>query len=104
MLSASALGSLIYNKRLSVIQANLGKIEDSGTLSSIKRELEADSKAIAEAVISHIKEKMQIQISPADVSVLPGIPVATAGLPSAQTGATTGPGKAQGMTSPGSVK
>lgn len=39
---------------------------------------------IAEAVIHHIQISAQ---------VLPGIPVATAGSPTAQTGATTGPGQ-----------
>jgi hypothetical protein len=39
--------------------------------------------AIAAAVIAHIQTNAQIP---------PGIPVATAGSPTAQTGATTGPG------------
>ena len=41
--------------------------------------------AVAEAVIEHV-------IANAQITVLPGIPVATAGSPSAQTGATTAPG------------
>jgi hypothetical protein len=43
----------------------------------------ADCAAIAEAVIEHFL---------AEAVIAPGIPVATAGSPSAQTGATTGPG------------
>ncbi len=44
---------------------------------------DATALAIAEAVVEHIKQAAQ---------VAPGIPVATAGSPSAQTGSTTAPG------------
>jgi hypothetical protein len=46
----------------------------------------AQTLALAEAIVEHIV---------ASATVLPGIPVATAGSPSAQTGATTGPGTIQ---------
>jgi hypothetical protein len=46
----------------------------------------AQTLALAEAIIEHIQ---------AAAMVMPGIPVATAGSQSAQTGATTGPGAIQ---------
>ncbi len=46
----------------------------------------AQTLALAEAIIEHIQ---------AAAMVMPGIPVATAGSQSAQTGATTGPGTIQ---------
>lgn len=47
---------------------------------------QAQTLALAEAIIEHMQSAAQ---------VLPGIPVATAGSPSAQSGATTGPGVIQ---------
>jgi hypothetical protein len=46
----------------------------------------AQTLALAEAIIEHIQSAAM---------VMPGIPVATAGSQSAQTGATTGPGVIQ---------
>ena len=46
----------------------------------------AQTLALAEAIVEHIQTTAQ---------VMPGIPVATTGSPSAQTGATTAPGVIQ---------
>ena len=56
---------------------------DPGNASAIDA---AQALALAEAIVEHIQAAAQ---------VLPGIPVATAGSPSAQTGATTAPGVIQ---------
>lgn len=60
-------------------------IDEKMSDSAVKQRLASDlASAIANGVDSWIKTGI--------VTVQPGIPVATAGTPAAQTGATTGPG------------
>ncbi|MDP2361935.1 MAG: hypothetical protein Q8O14_14495 [bacterium] len=80
-LNPQALAELILlrtDQRLSAINA-----ASPGTADQVKV---ASALALAEAIVEHIQ---------AAAMVMPGIPVATAGSQSAQTGATTGPGMIQ---------
>jgi hypothetical protein len=68
---------------------------------TLRAQLEADFKAIAlgdddaaAKVAASIATRVDAYIKTATVTVAPGIPVATAGGPAAQTGATTAPGSA----------
>ena len=68
---------------------------------SLEAQLLADFKSInlgsddaAAKVASAIASRVDAYIKTATITVSPGIPVATAGSPAAQTGATTGPGTA----------
>lgn len=68
---------------------------------TLKAQLEADFNAInlgsdnaAAKVAEAIANRVDAYIKTATITVNPGIPVATAGSPAAQTGATTGPGTA----------
>jgi hypothetical protein len=74
-LNASTLGSLIKSKLLA----------DGDSAAVDNAALTALCACIAEACVEHI-------VATAVVTVAPGIPVATAGGPAAQTGATTAPG------------
>lgn len=75
-LSASILSALIKTKRLALLDPS--QIVNNAALT-------ADCDAIAQAVVQHIQ-------AAAVVTVPPGVAVATAGSPSAQTGVTTAPG------------
>lgn len=55
-------------------------------------ELSADAKKKVKAFGDNLARVIANAIKSATVTVNPGIPVATAGSPAAQTGATTGPG------------
>ncbi|MDP2361598.1 MAG: hypothetical protein Q8O14_12760 [bacterium] len=81
MLNPQALADLILSKRTQHM-AGINRAAP-GSASAVQQ---ADALAIAEAIVEHIVSS---------AIVLPGIPVATAGSPSAQTGATTGPGMIQ---------
>jgi hypothetical protein len=66
---------------------------------TLKAQLEADFKSInlgsddaAAKVAEAVANRVDAYIKTATITVNPGIPVATAGSPAAQTGATTGPG------------
>jgi N-acetylglucosamine kinase-like BadF-type ATPase len=76
----SALAALIKSKRLAKL--------DPAQVASNSAGLDAmndDCAAIAEAVIAHLLANVTLIVAA-------GIPVATAGGPAAQTGATTAPG------------
>jgi hypothetical protein len=60
-----------------------------------KKFCDAIAKACAKTVVDHIKQMGEVNGS-CSVTIVPGIPVATAGSPAAQTGATTGPGSGTG--------
>lgn len=57
-----------------------------------KSDPEAVKTNFAKELSSAIADEMETWIKTGMVTVQPGIPVATAGSPTAQTGATTGPG------------
>ena len=92
-LNAAALATLIKTKtaqKLAAVQAPAPGGDAAAYAAALvaysNAMNQATAEAIAEAVVEHITQAAQ---------VLPGIPVATAGSPSAQTGATTGPGTIQ---------
>jgi hypothetical protein len=60
-----------------------------------KKFCDALAKACAKTVVDHIMQMGEVN-GTCTVTVVPGIPVATAGSPAAQTGATTGPGTGTG--------
>lgn len=68
---------------------------------TLKAQLEADFKGIklgeddaAAKVAEAVANRVDAYIKSATITVAAGIPVATAGSPTAQTGTTTGPGTA----------
>lgn len=80
-LSAQTLASLIAART----EARLAGLDPRNPANAQAID-EAQTLALAEAIVEHIQAAAQ---------VLPGIPVSTAGSPSAQTGATTGAGAIQ---------
>jgi hypothetical protein len=75
----SALGKKLFNSVKSKLEAKIGKQAKNPEF------IEAMCEAIAEIIVPHIVSNLTVLVDP-------GIPVATAGSPAAQTGATTGPG------------
>lgn len=83
-LATSVLQANLQRKIKSILDASFNENSDAET---IKMKFAKDlSLAIADEIDAWIKT--------ATITVNPGIPVATAGSPAAQTGATTGPGTA----------
>lgn len=76
----AALAALIKSKRLAKLSASEVASNAAGMAA-----MNDDCAAIAEAVIAHLLANVTLIVAA-------GIPVATAGGPAAQTGATTAPG------------
>lgn len=102
------------DKALDAIDETKGDDTDEKQLDEAKKNIVYNIKQmsffIAKGVIEHIKDEMEIKgvkarlDSPVvSTTVAPGILVATAGTPAAQTGATTSPGTGTGNVSNPSV-
>lgn len=70
----------------SAIESAFKKAKDAGAVDG------ADPDAIISALAGDIASAVDSYVTSIKVIVNPGIPVATAGSPAAQVGATTGPG------------
>lgn len=81
-LATAVLQQNLQRKIKQALDASFNEKSDSDT---IKLNL---AKAVSQAIAS----EMETWIKTGIVTVQPGIPVATAGSPAAQTGTTTGPG------------
>ena len=77
-----------------VLQANLQRKIKAILDASLdeKSDPEQVKMKFAQELSTAIADEMDVWIKTGMVTVQPGIPVATAGSPTAQTGATTGPG------------
>lgn len=83
-LATTVLQANLQRKIKSVLDASFDENSDSETIKM----------KFAQDLSSAIADEMDAWIKTATITVNPGIPVATAGSPTAQTGATTGPGTA----------
>lgn len=85
-------GKILENYIYKELQAIAPTSDDPAVNQSVSDGNRATAKAISKGIIAWLKDK-KVNLDVIDAQVPPGIAVATAGSPSAQTGSTTTAGK-----------